>query len=87
MNVLLQYALERFRRMYAEHAQPPEAIVDYVVTNLLLPGGDELELVNWYETRAGELRRAHGLQGPPLPSECTCTTDPACSVHGVPRAT
>jgi hypothetical protein len=92
---LVRYALERFRRIYYEHAQPgassapllPGALVDYVVRHVLLDGaGDEYELINWYEMRGAELRRAAGLQGPPLPNECTCITDPCCSVHGVPRA-
>lgn len=81
---LLRYALERFRRLYVEHKLEPSGIVDFVVQTLVLDGGDEHELINWYETRATELRSQSGIRGKPLPDDCTCTVDPVCSVHGEP---
>lgn len=90
---LIRYALDRFRRMYLAEFQSdgygPPALVDYVVTNAVLPsgGGDIHELINWYETRARELRAGAGIGNAPLPNECTCIEDPSCVLHGVPRAT
>ena len=84
---LLQYALDRFRRMYVAEAgaESTGALVDYVVHNVAAKGSDVYELINWYEQRAVELRTANGLGAKPLPDDCTCTTEPCCPLHGIPR--
>lgn len=90
---ILRYALDRFRRMYLAEfggaGYGPSEMVDYVVAQAVLPKGsvDTHELINWYETRARELRAGTGIGNAPLPDDCTCTEDPLCVVHGVPRAT
>lgn len=89
---LVRYALDRFRRMYlADPTLTQSDLLDFVLLNVVLPdGGDIHELINWYETRASELREASGIAARSLPDDCTCTVDPCCPLHGpphVPRAT